>query len=68
MQPERVTSPENAEYQNRKNLKFKVMYKLQDTQTGNIVGTYKSVKVARNARDRKNFEYGAVRYVVRINN
>ena len=30
-----------------------------------IVGTYKTVSRARNARDKKDMEYGAIRYSIR---
>ena len=40
------------------------MYNLIDSQTKRIVGTYKSVGRAYAAADRKDSEYGAVRYIV----
>lgn len=42
-------------------------YKLFDTQTKEVIATYKNVKAARSARDRKNFDFGAVRYTVKVN-
>jgi len=42
-------------------------YKLFDTATQTVIATYKNVKVARTARDRKNFDFGAVRYTVKVN-
>ncbi len=41
------------------------MYQVIDRQTGLVVGTYADVKRARRARDRKDLEYGAYRYMVR---
>ena len=42
------------------------MYQIIDSQTGLVVGTYSTAKRARAARDRKDLEYGAIRYAVRI--
>ncbi len=41
------------------------MYQIIDIQTGAVVATAKSVKRARQMRDKRDLEYGACRYVVR---
>jgi hypothetical protein len=41
------------------------MYNVIDNQTGKIVGTYSTASRARNARDKKDLAYGAIRYSVR---
>jgi hypothetical protein len=41
------------------------MFQVIDKQTGTVVGTYSTVKRARAARERKDLEYGAYRYMVR---
>jgi len=40
-------------------------YEVIDRRTGAVVGTYTNKTRARNVRDRKDLEYGAVRYMVR---
>ncbi len=40
-------------------------YEVIDRKTGAVVGSYASKQHARNARDRKDMAYGAVRYSVR---
>ena len=44
------------------------MYSVIDIRTGEIVGSYKSRKVASRKADKLDMEYGAVRYVVRFTN
>jgi hypothetical protein len=39
-------------------------WQVRDTMTGAVVGTYGSLKTAHRVADRKDAEYGAVRYVV----
>ena len=41
------------------------MYAVIDIQTQRVIGTFKNKQAARNKRDRLDFAYGAVRYVVR---
>lgn len=41
------------------------MYEVLDRQTKNVVGTYKTLKAASNAANRKDLQYGAIRYMVR---
>ena len=41
------------------------MFQVVNTRTGAIVGTYSTKQRARNARDRKDAEYGAVSHSVR---
>lgn len=48
--------------------KEKKMYSVIDIRTGEIVGSYKSRKVASRKADKLDMEYGAVRYVVRFTN
>ena len=48
--------------------KEKEMYSVIDIRTGEIVGSYKSRKVASRKADKLDMEYGAVRYVVRFTN
>lgn len=42
------------------------MYHVIDTQTQEVVGKFKNAARARGLRDRKDAEYGAVRYTVRF--
>lgn len=42
------------------------MYEIIDTRTGAVVGTAKNVRAARNACDRRDNAYGAVRYTYRL--
>lgn len=42
------------------------MFQVIDIQTRQVVGTYETAKAARKARDRKDAQYGAVRFVVRL--
>jgi hypothetical protein len=48
--------------------KEKKMYSVIDIRTGEIVGSYKSRKLADRKADKLDMEYGAVRYVVRFTN
>ncbi len=41
------------------------MYNVIDRQTQQIVGTYATLKAARRSADRKDLQYGAIRYMVR---
>ena len=41
-------------------------YNLIDHHTGKIIKTYKSYKAAREAARKRNYEYGATRYIVMI--
>ncbi len=41
------------------------MYNVVDRQTQKIVGTYATLKAARRSADRKDLQYGAIRYLVR---
>lgn len=40
------------------------MYKVIDRHTGITVGTYATLKAARRTADRKDLQYGAIRYMV----
>lgn len=40
-------------------------HQVVDSQTGNVVGSYSSRKRAHTAADKKDLEYGAVRYIVK---
>lgn len=40
-------------------------HQIVDSQTGTVIGSYSSLKRASHAADKKDLEYGAVRYVVR---
>lgn len=42
------------------------MYNLIDHHTNKIIKTYKSYKAAREAARKRNFEYGAARYIVML--
>lgn len=41
------------------------MYEVIDRHTGIVVGTYASLKTACRSADRKDLQYGAIRYMVR---
>lgn len=43
------------------------MYQIIDSKTGKVLGTYQTLKTARRIADRKDLEYGAIRYIIKRN-